>query len=147
MEPISTAIEREKERLPFGWGRFGKALDRLGELLEPGEELEIASVGVYSKYREQHVFGELGAGQTNAVVGVTDRRLFLIGTTLRGKPLGHDAIEWAEVSDFSVVSDKKRSIAVTSPGGTAAVDSIAKSAFADLMTAVAAHTRVRDAGG
>jgi hypothetical protein len=73
-ESTTAAIEREKKRLPFGWGRFGKALDRLAELLEPGEILEFTAVGVYSEYRNQHPFGKLGAGQMNVVLGVTDRR-------------------------------------------------------------------------
>jgi hypothetical protein len=139
-EPTASAIKREKKRLPFGWGRFGKAIDRLAELLEPGEALEFAAVGVYSQYREQHPYGQFGAGLTNVLVGVTDRRLFLIGTALSGSPLAHHAIEWADVTEFTVDPDKKRGIAVTSPGGAVAVDSIARSAFGDLVAAVAART-------
>jgi len=141
-ESTVSAIEREKKRLPFGWGRFGKALDRLAELLEPGEALELTAVGVYSKYREQY-FGQIGAGVQNILVGVTDRRLFLIGTKVSGSPLGHHALEWADVTEFTVDPEKKRSVAVSSPGGGVAIDSIAKSSFGDLLTAVAAHTDVR----
>ena len=142
-ESTTSAIEREKKRLPFGWGRFGKALDRLSELLEPGEALELTAVGVYSAYREQHLYGQLGFGLTNVLVGVSDRRLFLIGTTLKGSPLNHRAVEWADLTEFTVVSDKKRSVAAVWPGGAVAVDSIAKSAFGDLVTAAATHTHVR----
>ena len=97
-----SAIEREKKRLPFGWGRFGKALDYLAELLEPGEALELTAVGVYSDYRYQHVFGEFGAGLTNFLLGVTDRRLFVIATTVKGSPLDHHAIEWTDLTEFAV---------------------------------------------
>ena len=30
-------IAREKDRLPRGWGRFGKALDQLAEICEADE--------------------------------------------------------------------------------------------------------------
>jgi hypothetical protein len=135
----SAAIEREKKRLPFGWGRFGKALDRLAELLEPGEVLEFSAVGVYSEYRRQHMFGKYGAGQMNVLLGVTDQRLFVIGTALSGKPLDHHAIEWAELTEFTVVPDKKRAVAVAWPGGAVAVDSIAKSAFGALSDVIRAR--------
>lgn len=141
-EPATSAIEREKKRLPFGWGRFGKALDRLAELLEPGEVLESTAIGVYRDFREQP-FGPIGAGLTNILVGVSDRRLFLIGTTLKGNPLGHHAVEWAHLIGFAVESDKKRNVAVSWTGGAVAIDSIAKSAFRDLVAAVAAHADVR----
>ncbi len=142
-EPTASAVKREKKRLPWGWGRFGKAIDRLAELLEPGEVIESTAVGVYSQYREQHPFGRFGAGQMNVCIGVTDRRLFLIATTLGGGPLGHDVVEWADLTEFRVDSDKKRSIAVSWPGGALAVDSTAKSAFRDLVAAVGAHAAVR----
>ena len=137
-----SAIEREKKGLPFGWGRFGKAIDHLAELLEPGEILELTAVGVYSEYREQY-FGQIGAGLQNVLVGVTDRRLFWIGTNLKGSPVGHHSVEWADLTEFTVTSDKKRSIILGWAGGAFAVDSIAKSAFEDLVTAVAAHADVR----
>ena len=54
--------------MPFGWGRFGKALDHLAELLEPGETLETTAVGVYTLYREQ-IFGHYGAGLQNILLG------------------------------------------------------------------------------
>ena len=135
----SEAIKREKKRLPFGWGRFGKALDRLGELLEPGEVLEFSAIGVYSQYREQHPFGQLGAGQMNVLLGVTDRRLFVIGTALSGKPLDHHAIAWADLTEFAIIPDKKRAVAVAWPGGAVAVDSVAKSAFGGLSDLMARH--------
>jgi hypothetical protein len=142
MSDTTSAIEREKKRLPFGWGRFGKALDRLAELLEPGEVLESTAVGVFSAYREKW-FGKYGVGETNVLLGVTDRRLFVMGTTLRGIPIDHDAPEWAELTEFMVVSDKKRSVAVSWSDGAVGIDSIAKSAYGGLVTAVAAHTDVR----
>ncbi len=138
-ESTQSAIEREKKRLPFGWGRFGKALDHLAELLEPGEALESTAIGVYSEYRGQR-FGKYGVGETNVLLGVTDRRLFVIGTTLRGIPIDDQAIEWANLTEFTVDSDKKRSVAVSWPDGAVAIDSIAKSAFGDLVTAVGRRT-------
>ena len=68
---------------------------------------------------------------------MTDRRLYWVGTTLKGSPVGHHSVEWADLTEFTVNSDKKRSILVGWPGGAFAVDSIAKSAFGDLVTAVA----------
>ena len=39
-------IEREKQTLPFGWGRFGKAYDHLAEISEPDESLLAAGVAL-----------------------------------------------------------------------------------------------------
>jgi hypothetical protein len=39
-------IAREKERLPRGWGRFGKPSDELAEISEPDESLLSSCVAI-----------------------------------------------------------------------------------------------------
>jgi hypothetical protein len=44
-------IDREKKTLPFGWGRFGKALDKLAEISEPTESLLASCVALNPEYQ------------------------------------------------------------------------------------------------
>lgn len=46
----SEEIEREKQTLPFGWGRFRKAYDQLAEVSEAVELLLAAGVALNPEY-------------------------------------------------------------------------------------------------
>lgn len=52
-------IAREKKRLPRGWGRFGKSLDRLAELSEPKESLVSSCVGLNPNFHYSIPYGGL----------------------------------------------------------------------------------------
>jgi hypothetical protein len=136
MDPAE--LERERKRLPWGWGRFGAALERLAEVAPPGERLIVTAVGVNPDYREDHVLGPLGAGQTNLLLAVTDRSLVAIGTTLAGKPTGEVVVPWTEVGGVEI-DLKKRRVDVKFGGGTVSVQAIAKKAFGALAAALAAR--------
>ena len=93
-----SAIERERKRLPWASARFGKAARPHGRAPPaPARPSSSTAVGVYSEYRDQHSVGKLGAGRTNVLIGVTDRRLFVIGHDAEAAALlDHHAVEWAE---------------------------------------------------
>src|SRR5437764_587432 len=87
-------IEREKKALPFGWGRFGKALDRLAEISQPNESLLSSCVALDPEYRQsgRYVPGTLGSvahdlrQSTNVVLACTNERLIMITTGVGGTP-------------------------------------------------------------
>ncbi|MFL5830400.1 MAG: hypothetical protein ACJ76X_10815 [Solirubrobacteraceae bacterium] len=102
-------IEREKKTLPFGWGRFGKALDELAEISEPNESLLASCVALNPEYRQdgRYVPGTLLSAahelrkSTNVVLACTTERLIMISTGVTGAPRQHislpfDGIEIAE---------------------------------------------------
>jgi hypothetical protein len=94
MAITAAEIEREKRRLPRGWGRFGKALDRLAELSEPGESLLAACVALNPEFTHRSVTLVGGLNEitkaTNVVLALTDARLIMLATGMGGKPR-HDA--------------------------------------------------------
>ena len=97
---VITAEEtaREKERLPRGWGRFGKGIDGLIELSEPDESLLSACVGLNPAFKHRTI--SLAGGlmeltkATNLVLGATDRRLILLATGAGGGPRSHFAVPY-----------------------------------------------------
>jgi hypothetical protein len=84
MGVIAADIEREKDRLPRGWGRFGKALDQLAGICEPDESLLSTCVTLNPQFR--HASVSLAGGllemtdSTNAVLAATSKRLIVIST-------------------------------------------------------------------
>jgi hypothetical protein len=102
-------IEREKKTLPFGWGRFGKALDQLAEISEPNESLLASCVALNPEYKQggRFVPGTLLSAAselqktTNVVLACTNERVIMISTGVTGAPRNHislpfDGMEIAE---------------------------------------------------
>src|SRR5947209_11870396 len=109
----SAQIEREKGRLPFGWGRFAKALEKLPELSEPDETLLSSCIGVNPQFKIAGGLTSGGVGlaagavagrmaaiataatkDTNLLLAATDRRILALATGLRGDPREHAAIPY-----------------------------------------------------
>ncbi|MBS1887476.1 MAG: hypothetical protein JSU06_09840 [Actinobacteria bacterium] len=132
-----TAIEREKKLLPFGWGRFGKSLDQIAEVAEPGEELLAACVGLNPTFEHRSITlagGLLELTQsTNVVLAATDRRLLLIATGAGGAPRDHTAIAY---DGMEIVEVGKRELRLTWPEGAMRVKGIAKSMLPDFEEAL-----------
>jgi hypothetical protein len=87
-------IEREKKALPFAWGRFGKALDRLAEISRPDESLLASCAAMNPEYHQgarfvpgtaASVASEL-TKSTNIVLACTNERLIMISTGMTGAP-------------------------------------------------------------
>ena len=83
-------IEREKDRLPRGWGRFGKALEQLAGICEPDESLLSTCVTLNPQFR--HSSSTLAGGllemtdSTNVVLAATSKRLIVISTGMSERP-------------------------------------------------------------
>jgi hypothetical protein len=98
-------IEREKDRLPRGWGRFGKSLDQLAEICEPDESLLSSCVALNPEFR--HKSRSLPGGllemtdATNVVLAATDRRLIVVATGMGGASRNHYVLDYdgLEVAD------------------------------------------------
>jgi hypothetical protein len=91
-------IEREKDRLPRGWGRFGKALEQLAEICEPDESLLSTCVTLNPQFR--HTSTSIAGGllemtdSTNVVLAATSKRLIVISTGMGGAPRKHYDLPW-----------------------------------------------------
>jgi hypothetical protein len=97
MSITAEEIKREKKTLPFGWGRFGKTLERLEEISEPDESLLASCAALNPQYQQTGRFvpgTALSAihevmKTTNVVLACTDKRLIGIGTNVAGGPREH----------------------------------------------------------
>ena len=98
---------REKQRLPRGWGRFGKAIDAVGELLDADEPMVSSCVGLNPDFvhRTITLAGAIRELQksTNVVMVATDRRVVVASTGIAGGTREHlsipyEGLEVAEVA-------------------------------------------------
>jgi hypothetical protein len=127
----AAAVDREKERLPFGWGRFGKSIEKLPELLGPDEELLAACVGLNPSFEHRSVTLVGGLREltksTNLLLAATDRRLLLIATGAGGAP--RENSEHGELSYDGMAVEKagKKELKITWPEGSMLVKGMAKS--------------------
>ena len=135
---LSSELKREKKRLPFGWGRFGKALDAAAEGLEPGESILTSCVGLAA---DTH---PLGVGVTNVVVVATDRRAICVATDLRGSARAQLALDYTSLT-FAVQRDDKRSMTLSARDAAVVVRAVAKSQFADIVRVLTEKSATRSA--
>jgi hypothetical protein len=142
-------IAREKGRLPFGWGRFGKALDQLAELSEPDESLVSSCVGLNPdfKYKQRGVPGGLWSTanaihaltQTmNVVLACTTERLIAVSTGAGGAPRDHAMLP---LEGVEVVERAKKEFVLGWPDGQMRVKGAAKQQVPGFLDAVAAGAR------
>ena len=98
-------IKREKQRLPRGWGRFGKTLEQLSEISEPEESLLCSCVALNPEFQHRqvgipgglyHLAGALAemTKTTNVVLAATSQRLLAVGTGMGGAPRDHVAMPY-----------------------------------------------------
>ncbi|MBS1676335.1 MAG: hypothetical protein JST08_03015 [Actinobacteria bacterium] len=120
-------VEREKDLLPFGWGRFGKSLEKLPELLGPEEELLAACVGLNPTFEHRSITLAGGLREltksTNVVLAATDRRLLLIATGAGGAPREHSELAY---EGMKVEKAGKRELKLTWPEGSMLIKGMAK---------------------
>ncbi|MBS1845573.1 MAG: hypothetical protein JST53_14245 [Actinobacteria bacterium] len=124
----AAAIEREKDLLPFGWGRFGKSLEGIAAVAEPDEELLAACIGLNPTFQHRSVTLVGGLREltesTNVVLAATDRRLLLIPTGAGGAPRDeHSELPYAGMTLDEV---GKRELKLSWPEGTMHVKGLAK---------------------
>jgi hypothetical protein len=124
-------IEREKQTLPFGWGRFGKAYDQLAEISEADESLLAAGVALNPEYRQggRFVPGTLASAvselrkTTNVLVACTSERLLMISTGVTGGVRAHVSISY---EGLEIVERAKRYFVISVPEGRIKIRSMAK---------------------
>ncbi len=140
-------INREKAALPVGWGRFGKALERLMELSEPDESLIATCVTLNPDYHHSVGFAPGSAlnlanivqearEATNVVVACTDRRLVLVFTGLGGAPRSHVIVPF---EGTSIAGRDKKAFALEHNGARIQFRGAAKRPAARLLDALAAQ--------
>jgi hypothetical protein len=123
----AAAIAREKDLLPFGWGRFGKSLEGIAEVAEPEEELLAACVGLNPTFEHRSITLVGGLREltesTNVVLAATDRRLLLIATGAGGAPRDHTNLAY---DGMAIEEVGKRELKLTWPEGSMRVKGLAK---------------------
>jgi hypothetical protein len=142
-------IEREKQTLPFGWGRFGKALDRLAEISEPNESLLASCVALNPEYRYKprfvpgnplsvgHALHELSKS-TNVVLACTSERLIMITTGGGGAPRDHVSLPFEGIS---IVSAEKKEFLLGLPDGQVRIRGAAKQQVPRFLESLDAQAR------
>ncbi|MBS1879281.1 MAG: hypothetical protein JST31_07195 [Actinobacteria bacterium] len=130
-------IQREKDLLPFGWGRFGKSLDHLTDLTEPSERLLAACVGLNPTFEHRTITLAGGLRElsksTNVVLAATDRQLLIVATGAGGAPREHTSLDYR---GMEVVEVGKRDLRVRWPEAEMQVKGIAKSMLPAFATAL-----------
>jgi hypothetical protein len=141
-------IEREKQTLPFGWGRFGKAYDQLAEISEADESLLAAGVALNPEYRQgaRFVPGTLASAvselrkTTNVLVACTSERLLMISTGVAGGVREHVSIPY---DGLEIVERARRYFVIGVPEGRIKIRGMAKQQqprFLDVLEAQARPT-------
>lgn len=148
-------IEREKDRLPRGWGRFGKALGHLAAVAEPDESLVSTCIGVNPEF---NIRGGVGSGavgiaagpaagrmisiaaaatkDTNLLLAATDKRIIALATGLRGDPREHGSIPY---DGLEIVAAEKKKIGLRWPEGSLQLGGIHKKQLPSFLDAVQAR--------
>jgi hypothetical protein len=146
-------IEEAKKSLPFGWGRFGKAIDRLGEISEPDESLLATCAAQNPEYHQSGKFvpgTTLGSANalldlakaTNVLLACTTERLIVIPTGVAGGPRDHSSVP---LDGLEIVSRQKRVFILGWPGGRMRIRGPAKQQVPRFLEAVADQARPPDA--
>ncbi len=138
-------IAQQKERLPRGWGRFGKAIDYLAEIGEPDEELLAACVTLNPTFQHRTITlvgGLLELTQsTNVVLAVTDKRLVVIATGAGGAPRSQHTIPF---DGLEIVDHAKTEITLRWNEGEARFKGAAKTQLPNLVAALTAQVHEPD---
>ena len=136
----SEQTARERERLPRGWGRFGKALDYLEEISDPDETLLSTCVALNPQFKHSHVTLTGGLLEltkaTNVILAATDQRLVVVPTGAAGGPRGHYAIPYA---GLEIASQGKKDLTLRWSEGEVHFRGAAKQQLPDFLDVVTAR--------
>jgi hypothetical protein len=136
--PDQTA--EQKDRLPRGWGRFGKAIDHLAEISEPEEQLLAACVTLNPTFDHRTITLTGGllelTKSTNTVLAVTDKRLLVVATGAGGAPRSNYVIPF---DGLEIASHAKKEITLRWSDGEARFRGAAKTQLPGLVEALAAQ--------
>jgi hypothetical protein len=127
-------VARERERLPRGWGRFGKAVDSLPEISDPDESLLSTCVALNPKFK--HTAITLTGGlleltkATNVVLAATNQRLIVVPTGAAGGPRAHYTIPY---SGLEITSQAKKDLTLRWSEGEVHFRGAAKQQLPDFL--------------
>ena len=130
-------IKQQKDLLPMGWGRFGKAIDYLAEASTDDEALLAACVTLNPTFEHRTI--SLAGGlleltkSTNVVLTVTNQRLIIVATGAGGAPRDHQEVSF---DGLEVVKHDKREITLRWPDGEATFRGAAKPMLPPLVQAL-----------
>lgn len=135
-------VEREKKRLPRGWGRFGKSLDHLAEISDGDESLLSSCVALNPEFRHKTV--TLAGGliemtdSTNVVLAATSKRLIVIATGMGGAPRKHYELSW---EGLEIADRQKKEFTLRIQEGEIRFRGAAKQEVPEFLEAVEAQAR------
>jgi hypothetical protein len=131
---------RQKDLLPRGWGRFGKAIDELAEIGDADEQLLAACVTLNPDFQHRTISLAGGlvelTGSTNVVVAATDRRVLVVSTGAGGAARGHAEIPYA---GLEITNRDKREFTLRWEAGEARFRGAAKTMVAPLLDVLEEH--------
>jgi hypothetical protein len=140
-------IAREKERLPRGWGRFGKSIDKLAELSGTDETLVCTCVALNPKFEHKTVTLVGGLFEmtktTNVVLAATNERVLMVGTGFGGAPRADSSIPY---DGLRVVSSSEKEFVLQWPDAAMRVRGGHKKQVPEFIEAVTARARPNDGG-
>jgi hypothetical protein len=134
--------KKQKDLLPMGWGRFGKAIDQLIAAATDDETLLAACVTLNPTFHHHTI--SLAGGlfeltkSTNVVLAVTNRRVIIVSTGVGGAPRDHQEIPF---DGMEIVNHDKREITIRWPEGEATFKGAAKPMLPPLVEALTAQLR------
>ena len=139
-------IEREKKTLPFGWGRFGRALDRLTEISRPDESLLSTCVAMNPEYHQggRYVPGTVLSvaseltKSVNVVLACTNERLIMITTAMSGAPRDDVTISF---DGLEIVERGRRVFVLGVPEGRIKIRGAPKQQIPPFLEALEARAR------
>lgn len=141
-------IAREKTRLPRGWGRFGKSLDRLADLSTPDESLLSACVGLNPTFRHKAPVGHDAVGlafgfaemtkATNVILASTNERLIVLSTGFGGAPRENNSIPY---DGLEIVSRADKEFVLAWPEGQVRIRGAHKRQVPEFLDTLAAQAR------
>jgi hypothetical protein len=141
MSVTAEEIEREKGRLPRGWGRFGKALEQLAGICDPDESLLSSCITLNPQFRHNSstMAGALleMTDSTNVVLAATSKRLIVISTGMSGAPRKHYDLAWA---GMQVTERKKNEFTLSTQAGEIRFRGAAKQQVPGFLDAVAGQS-------
>jgi hypothetical protein len=139
-------IEREKKTLPLGWGRFGKALERLAEISRPNESLLASCAAVNPEYHQGGRFVPGTAASvaseirksTNVVLACTNERLIMISTGITGAPRKDVTISY---EGLQIIERRHRLFVLDVPEGRIKIRGLPKQQMPRFLEVLEAQAR------
>ena len=112
----------QKDRLPTGWGRFGKAIDHLIQVSQPDEELLAACVTLNPTFVHRSItlagaVYELTKSM-NVVLAATNHRLIIVATGAGGSPMRDETLSY---TGLEIVARDKEGIDAALAGWRSAI--------------------------